>query len=264
MGLSPQSWSSRAFGDHAPAVHRKITTTLQLAHQRMADAHTAGSLRTNHVYGNMFRSVYETLVGEFTEELTSSEDFHMLRIRGYDFLIINNWLLYPVRYADTHKKPDGAKIRPSKLCQAVLTELGPEKAQPSLGPEFDKLADDEEIPSLPEVLEELKDDLKVAIIAFTSSVRAGVMQAYIGQPELNDDRLLWYGRIDQIALIAPPETGQATLPDGPRTSPMPGPAQGGTRFGHGPVPEVSIPPKPRADVPTTEPEVPRPNIQNDE
>lgn len=264
MDLSPQSWSSAAFGSHAPTVHRKVAATLLQAHQRMVEAHTAARLKTSHVYGNMFRSVYETLVGELAEEIKDSEDIGMVRIKGYDFLIINNWLLYPVRYSDTYRDPHGAKIRPSKLRQAVLTELGPEKTQPTLGPEFDELLDDEEIPSLPEVLEELKDNLKVAVVAFTSSVRAGIMQAYVGQPELDGDRLFWNGRIDQISLIVPPESGEGTSVGTPRTPPTPSVAPSGPRFGHGPEPEVSIPPRPRPDVPHAEPEVQRPNIQNDE
>jgi hypothetical protein len=262
VSSSRQSWSSEAFGSHAASVHRKIAVTLGQAHERMLDAHVASGLRTNHVYGNMFRSVYETLVVQFENDINDGEGVDTVRVRGYDFLIINGWLIYPLRYADSYKEPYGSTIRPSKLRQAVLTELGPERAQQPLAPDFDPPTDyDGGPPSLPDVLEELKDTLKVAVVAFTSSVSAGVIQAYVGQPELDDDRLVWHGRIDQIDLV-PPQSGEGDSPAvGP---PSRGPSPDGRRFGQGDEPEVSLDSRPRPGVPPAEPEAPSPNIQNDE
>jgi hypothetical protein len=256
-------WSSVAFGSHAVSVHRKIAITLGKAHERMVDAHVASGLRTNHVYGNMFRSVYETLVVQFENDINHGEGVGTVRVRGYDFLIVNGWLIYPLRYADSYKEPYGATIRPSKLRQAVLTELGPESAQQPLTPDLDEPADDDgEPPSLPDVLEELKDSLKVAVVAFTSSVSAGVIQAYVGQPELDGDRLVWHGRIDHINLVVPPQSGEGGSPAAGPTGP--GPAPDVPRFGQGDEPEVSLDSRPRPGAPPSEPEAPSRNIQNDE
>lgn len=255
------TWSSRAFGAQAELVHRKIAAALLQAQQNMVEAHSAGRLKTNHVYGNMFRSVYENLVEQFDDEITDIEGFGTVKVKGYSFLIVLGWLLYPIRYADKVASPHSAKIRASKLRQAVLTELGPEPSQPPLDPEFDELEQETEVPSLPEVLEELKGRLEVSVIAFTSSVEAGVMQAYVGQPELTEDRLFWNERIDPISLV-PYAGGEGQAPPGTRLPQGPSPA--GPRFGQGAEPDITLVPKPRHEVPSGEPEEIRPNIQNDE
>jgi hypothetical protein len=255
------TWSSQAFGEHAELVHRKAAIALLKAQKRMSGAHVEGGLSTNHVYGNMFRSVYENLSKLFSEETRTVEEIMPVKVRGYKFLIVNGWLLYPIRYGEKLLPPQGAKVRQSKLRQAVLVELGPEPSQEPLGPEFDEFLGEVEPPSLPEVLAELQGNLKVAVIAFTSSIEAGIIQAFVGHPELKDDRLVWEGRIDPIDLTTP-ESGEAQEPGG---SPVPfPPAPSGPRFGQGAEPAVEILPKSRPAAPPAEPDAPRPNIQNDE
>jgi hypothetical protein len=257
-----QTWSSRAFGDHAELVHRKIAAALLGAQQRMVDAHKAGGLSTNHLYGNVFRSVYEILAARFVDAVQNHDGIKMVKVRGYSFVIVEGWLLYPIRYADKLRPPQGVKIRASKLRYAVLVEFGPEPAQETLGPEFDELTEQIEPPSLPEVLEELRGSLEVAVIAFTSSVEAGVMQAFVGQPELVDDCLVWHERIDSIDLTMPEGNEEAAAQGAP--GPLGTPAVGQVRFGQGAEPDLTIVAKPRHSPPSAEPSPPTPSIQNDE
>lgn len=255
------SWSSEAFGPDAPAVMWEIARTLHHAHRKMVDAHTAGELETLHLYGHINRKVLE----ELPRRLKDLGGVRAVPVRGYRFVIVRGWLLYPVRCGEKYVEARKLKLPPpvSKTRRLVFQEFGPEPLQPALSPELDLLAPEEdEPPSLPEVLEALKGEVLIATIAYTSNLNAGIIQAYCGQAELlaGTRDLRWHG-IQPIDLNAPGDEGESGGPSVPLQGTPP---EDGPRFGQGAEPELPFQPKPRHTPPITEPEGPRPNIQNDD
>ncbi|MFD0686040.1 hypothetical protein [Actinomadura fibrosa] len=102
----------------------------------------------------------------------------------------------------------------------------------------------------------------MAVLAFTSNPTAGILQAYVGHPELNGDRLDYHGRIEMLDVTTPPQSGDGgTFLSQPRGS---GPKPSNPRFGRGAEPDIPIVPKTRPAAPPTEAEGSTSNIQNDE
>jgi hypothetical protein len=119
--LESRAWLLERFGDDGSALRDGIPGMLRYCHRGMADAQEQAPIKSQGVYGQMWRSVHE----EFEERFGSLATVQLYRPKNapYRVLVVNGTALFPWRYAhDARTELDRASFGPgvSDTRKAVL------------------------------------------------------------------------------------------------------------------------------------------------
>jgi hypothetical protein len=262
-----QRWSRSHFGNDAQILRRVIPTALVAAHNYSRNGHEAAQMGDRlEAYGNALRvKQYQELARAM---VGSVDGARLVTLGGYPMVVLNEMVFYPWRYAtddtigiDAARMPKPISVRRKRL----FTAHGPETLQPTIHPSL-------EPPTPAEVLEffpEIGEGIRLLLVAYACNVKAGIIRCYWGDGELREGGLVYWHHREELTSQLGNEDGiggvSSPLKPVP-TSPI-APAEGGSRFDEGDMPEYDLEARPRkVDVPSSEqePEVPEADVSEED
>lgn len=120
--LESLAWLTERFGGDGPALRDGIPEMLQYCHRGMADAQEQAPIKSQSVYGQIWRSVHDEIEDRF-RSLTTAQ-LYRPKNAPYRVLVVNGTALFPWRYAhDARTELDRASfgLEVSDTRKAVLS-----------------------------------------------------------------------------------------------------------------------------------------------
>ena len=211
------------FGTHGSRLRTEIPALLQYCHRGMADAQERAPLRSQAVYGQIWRSVHDALEEDF-RSLTTAQ-FYRPPSAPYKVLVVNGTALFPWRYAhDAVTKVDdasfGLDVSPTRkmiLAGVAVPDLLP------LGdlPPSDLPAEEaEEIERHRAAFRETAAEHPVVVIAYASNPAALLTAIWGDIMQLRADGTLEWGWREHMDVNQPTPPGYrvASVRDNDRSS----------------------------------------------
>ncbi len=246
-------WARERFGERAAHVCAALVGALHQALTDAQDAQKISKAKLLFPFGSTQATRrYECIV----DALKQMDGVQIIKPKGspHELVVLNGNLIYPFRYAKDGNLPiQRARVTERKI-SGLIAELfafyGPEPRQPSL---FDQAGEDTEETERESALTTLPEDTRLALLAYASNDRAGVLNVWLGEGELGPrGRVQWLpGRYEQLPLVWPGSGGAdghgMSDPLGPIPGPrLTGPAGSaassvvGPRFDDGVMPTVEL------------------------
>ncbi|MFI5950397.1 hypothetical protein ACIA8B_22805 [Micromonospora chalcea] len=249
-------WARERFGERAGHVCAALVGALQQALTDAQNAHKEGKSKKLFTFGSTQATRrYECIV----EALKEMNGVQTIKPKGspHELVVLDGNLIYPFRYAKDSSTPIRRARVTEKKVSGLIAELftfyGPESQQPSL---FDPADDDTEGDAAEErtpVLTTLPEGTRLALLAYASNDRSGVLNAWLGEGELGHRGRVQWLRVEQLPLTAPDSRsgeGRGHGPSGPPGQ-VPGPRLSGPagsagsaaaapRFDDGAMPAVPL------------------------
>ncbi|NJQ15106.1 hypothetical protein HCN52_09130 [Streptomyces bohaiensis] len=195
----PSAWAVARFGRRAGRVVEAVPERVAEAHAKARAAHRAAGLKKRSPYG-------VTLVGAVREnlaELARELDQPVRDVRGYEYAVINDHALFPLRYAAGPKPLDRARLpaNASPTRRRLFRAHGP---QPPAGLfEIDDVATEQYLGDR-EAFEELGAATKLVCVFFTADVNGGVHAIHWGEAHLEPDRTFTWLHREELPLAPVP------------------------------------------------------------
>jgi len=248
-------WVRERFGERAAHVCVALVDALHQALTDARDAQKISKAKLLFPFGSTQATRrYECIV----DALKEMDGAQLIKPKGspHKLVLLNGNLIYPFRYAKDGSVPiQRARVTEEKV-SGLVAELfafyGPEQQQPSLfDPSGDDAAETDRVP----VLTALPEGTRLALLAYASNDRAGVLNAWLGEGELGlRGHVHWLpGRYQQLPLGWPASGGGESRGYGPSGpfGPLPGPRPSdpagptasptaGSRFDDGAMPAVPL------------------------
>ncbi|WP_433458504.1 hypothetical protein [Micromonospora sp. CA-248212] len=251
-------WARERFGERAAHVCVVLVDALHRALANAQDAHRISESTDLLGFGSVQRSRRYACIVEALKEMDGVQVIKP-KSSPHEFVVLEGNLIYPFRYAKDSSKPiHRARITERKV-SALISELftfyGPEPEQASL---LDELTDDTVGDAAEErtpVLTRLPEGTRLALLAYASNDRSGVLNAWMGEGELGFRGRVHWRRVEQLPLTVPGSRGGEGRGHGPTgpLGPVPGPRLAGPtdsagsaaapRFDDGVMPAVPLTPR---------------------
>jgi len=193
-------WVTDSFGEHASILCERIPAALAVAHMRARASHDAARSTKLRVYGT---TLWECQHEELVSAMVSIDGAKVAKFGGYELPVVAKKVLFPLRYTDRSGVPvDSARlpVPVSQQRQRLFSAHAPDVERPH--PYLDQSWADLDLPNDYEVFPQLGDDTELIVIAYASSLEAGVMNIEWGQAEhVGDGELVW-GEHTPLPLIS--------------------------------------------------------------
>lgn len=217
--LSSLAWSLERFGADGGRLREGLPRVLWACHTGMAAAQQVAPVENNGVYGNMWLSVHQGIVGEF-EGLSAAQKY---RPHGasYEILVVNGTAIFPLRYAhDAVTKPNNMSLGrqvSSTRRSVILGESCPEPLLPFADGEPAELdpAVVDEVARYRQEFRDVASEHPVVVTAYASNP-TNLHNAYWGDVKsLRADGGLSLGYLERLDLGRPDPGGRRLRDLGP-------------------------------------------------
>lgn len=212
--VESQAWRMERFGDDGLALREGIPEMLRYCHRGMADAQEQAPIKSQSVYGQMWRSVHDELEERFRSLATAQ--LYRPKNAPYKVLVVNGTALFPWRYAhDARAGVDQASFG-SQVSDTRRGVLGGVDV-PDMLPFGESTT-----PWLPEEAAEIERyraefretaaEHPVVVIAYASNPDA-LLNAWWGDVKrLREDGTLEWGWREQLDVGSPTQPGRGLRP----------------------------------------------------
>ncbi|RAN98244.1 hypothetical protein [Micromonospora noduli] len=249
-------WARERFGERAGHVCAALVGALQQALTDAQNAHKEGKSKKLFTFGSAQATRrYECIV----EALKGMDGIQTIKPKGspHELVVLDGNLIYPFRYATDSSRPiQRARVTEKKvsgLIAELFTFYGPEPQQPSLFDPVDEFTEGDVVEGRTPVLTTLPEGTRLALLAYASDDRSGVLNAWLGEGELGHRGRVQWLQVEQLPLTAPDsrsDEGRGQGRSGP-LGPVPGPRLSGPtgpggsaaaerRFDDGAMPNVPL------------------------
>ncbi|WP_405743459.1 hypothetical protein OG422_16060 [Streptomyces sp. NBC_01525] len=196
---APSKWAVERFGRHAGRLAAVVPEALARAHARAHAAHLKARVKKRSPYGStLAEAVRENLTDAALEVGEAVRD-----VRGYEYAVVNECLLFPYKYANRSRPLARARLAAdaSPTRRRLLLAHGP---QPDgelfpLGEEQKP----EKYEELHETFEELGAATRLVCLFFTANAEDGIHAIHWGDARLEPNRTFTWLHGEQLP-VAPP------------------------------------------------------------
>ncbi|GHF68023.1 hypothetical protein [Streptomyces thermodiastaticus] len=196
----PSDWAVERFGRHAAALSAAVPRHLAKAHARARAAHLAAGLKKRSPYGGALAEAVREGLADAARELGGS----VRDIRGYEYAVINEHVLFPYRYADKPRPLECARLPAdtSPTRRRLFRAHGPQEPDGLF--EVDAGLATEEYLGLHEAFEELGASTELVCVFFTADAENGIHLIHWGQARLEPDRTFTWLHKEQLPVAPVP------------------------------------------------------------
>ncbi|WP_329176929.1 hypothetical protein OG754_26105 [Streptomyces decoyicus] len=206
-------WAHETFGGLAGRLAEAIPACLLQAHDRARHGHEGVNTQTLEAYGHGLHAVqYEALASG----LAPFEGARAIRLQGRTVMVIDNKVIYPIRYAKKDLPVTSARLPRAVGFRAdLIRRHGPEPMQQAFDLGLEELDEPEVHPDLAL----LPPEFRLITVAYACSMERGVMRVEWGAAELRrEDRYLIWHHHEPLLPPADPRAAQAPGQAAPRTN----------------------------------------------
>ncbi|GGX20353.1 hypothetical protein GCM10010297_47140 [Streptomyces malachitofuscus] len=171
---------------------------LAKAHAKAHAAHLAAGLKKRSPYGVALAGLVREHLAETAHELGEA----VRDVRGYEYAVINDYALFPFRYADRPRPLDRARLpaNASPTRQRLFRAHGPQSPEGLFEVDDDLVT--EEYLGLHEAFEELGAATRLVCVFFTADAENGIHAIHWGDAHLEPDRTFTWPYKEQLP-VAP-------------------------------------------------------------
>ncbi|MEU8822324.1 hypothetical protein [Streptomyces sp. NPDC048636] len=190
----------KKFGRHAGRLVEAIPAQLARAHAKAHAVHRTARLKKRSPYGVTLAEAVREHLADMAREL----DEAVRDVRGYEYAVINDHALFPLKYADRPRPLDRARLAanasPTRRRMLLGHGPGPDEGLFSLGDEYTT----EEYADLHETFEALGASTKLVCLFFTADPEGGIHVIYWGDSRLEPDRTFTWLHSEQLSVAPAP------------------------------------------------------------
>ena len=212
--LESRAWLRERFGDGGPALRDGIPEMLRDRHRGMADAQEQAPIKSQSVYGQIWRSVHDEIEERFGS--LAAAQLYRPKNAPYRVLVVNGTALFPWRYAhDARTELDRASfgLEVSDARKAVLAGVELPGMLPFGEITTSGLPEEEaEIERYRAQFRETAAQHPVVVVAYASNPDA-LLNAFWGDiKRLREDGTLEWGWREQLDMGTPTPPGHGQKP----------------------------------------------------
>ncbi|MFC8276073.1 hypothetical protein ACFUJR_26755 [Streptomyces sp. NPDC057271] len=198
--VAPSVWAIARFGQPAGRLAAAVPVQLAKAHAKAHATHLTAGLKKRSPYGVTLAEAVREYLADMARELGES----VRDVRGYEYAVINEYALFPYRYADRPRPLDRARL-PSNASPTRRRLFWAHGPQPPEGLfELDDDLTTEEYLELHEAFEELGASTKLVCVFFTADVESGIHVIHWGEAHLEPDRTFTWPHSEQLPVAPVP------------------------------------------------------------
>jgi hypothetical protein len=182
--VGPSAWAVERFGQQAGALAAAVPVQLANAHGKAHAAHLAAGLKKRSPYGLTLAGVVRENLAETARQLGEA----VRDVRGYEYAVINDYALFPFRYADRPRPLDRVRLpaNASPTRHRLFRAHGPQPPEGLF--DVDEGLATEEYLGLHEAFEDLGASTRLVCVFFTADVENGIHAIHWGDAHLEPDR----------------------------------------------------------------------------
>ncbi|MFF5146968.1 hypothetical protein ACFY6U_45900 [Streptomyces sp. NPDC013157] len=197
---APSAWVIDRFGLRAGALAAAVPVQLAKAHAKAHATHLTAGLKKRSPYGVTLAEAVRENLADVARELGEP----VRDVRGYEYAVINEYALFPYRYADRPRSLDRARLpsNASPTRRRLFSAHGPQSPE-GLFEIDDDLTTDEYL-DLHETFEELGASTKLVCVFFTSDIEGGIHVIHWGEAHLEPDRTFTWLYSEQLPVAPVP------------------------------------------------------------
>lgn len=208
--LESRAWLMERFGTDGSRLRAGLPAMLQHCHRGMAEAQERAPMKSQAVYGQIWRAVHDAIEEDFRS--LNTVQFHRPPSAPYKVLVVHGTALFPWRYAhDNVTDLDQASLGPnvSLTRRSVLSGV----TLPDMLPWGDTLAADlppeeaEEIKRYRAAFRETAAEHPVVMLAYASNPAALLAATWGDIKKLHDDGTLEWGWREHLDIYQPAPPG---------------------------------------------------------
>lgn len=213
--LESRAWLMERFGSEGSRLRDGIPAMLRHCHRGMAEAQERAPMRSQAVYGQIWRAVHDAIEEDFGS-LTSAQ-FYRPRNAPYKVLVVNGTALFPWRYAhdsvtDLDQASLGVDVSPTRravLAGAALQDMLPfgEMTTADLPAE-----EADEIERYREAFRETAAEHPVVVLGYASNPAALLTAVWGDIKQLRADGTLEWGWREWLDIHQPTPPGYRLIP----------------------------------------------------
>lgn len=210
-----RAWLIERFGADGSRLRTEIPPLLQYCHRGMADAQERAPMKSQAVYGQIWRSVHDAIEEDF-RSLTTAQ-FYRPPSAPYKVLVVNGTALYPWRYAhdavtDLDNASFGLDVSPTR--KTILAGVAVPDLLPlgDLSPSDISAEEADEIERHRAAFRETAAEHPVVVIAYASNPAAFLTAIWGDINQLREDGTLEWGWRERLDVNQPAPPGYRVAP----------------------------------------------------
>ncbi|MET8028461.1 hypothetical protein [Streptomyces avermitilis] len=198
--VAPSGWAIERFGQQAGRLAAAVPVQLAKAHAKAHATHLAAGLKKRSPYGATLAEAVRENLADTARELGEP----VREVLGYEYAVINEYALFPFKYAGKPKPLDRARLpaKASPTRHRMLRAHGPEQREAIF--DLDDGLITEEYLQLHETFEELGATTELVCVFFTADVESGIHAIHWGQAHLEPDRTFAWIHNEQLPVAPQP------------------------------------------------------------
>ncbi|MEU5773031.1 hypothetical protein ABZ819_06950 [Streptomyces venezuelae] len=196
----PSAWAFERFGRQADVLAASVPQQLAAAHAKAHATHLTAGLKKRSPYGVTLAQAVRERLADMAREMDES----VRDVRGYEYAVIQEYALFPYRYADRLKPLDRARL-PSNVSptrRRLFRAHGPKSPEGLF--ELDDGLTTEEYIGVHEAFEELGASTKLVCVFFTADAENGIHAIHWGEAHLEPDRSFTWPHSEQLPVAPVP------------------------------------------------------------